>query len=239
MMADPYFSVPKSTYVQEEKRVLSSNILLHSRAVVEKQDFVSTGFLSYAEGDLIEIEMSEYKQFDLGEPVKLTIYSPEGMFILHSTIIAKDSGFIVVINPPENQKKFLGKRKNPRVNTDKSGWIHALHSIGNAENRKVLNQPISFIVNNISVSGIGFTLSEQVKLLAEEKVELEIDLHLKFPCVAEIVHSDASEAGLYYGASFVDLTLQKQNTLRAFILGIQIENLVSHKVVESAKRKFK
>ena len=49
------------------------DVLIDSRAVLGKDDFVATGVLTYAQGDIIEIELPEYDVFQLGDKVKMTV----------------------------------------------------------------------------------------------------------------------------------------------------------------------
>ena len=55
---------------------VSLGVFLHCRTVVEKQTqtYVTTGVITGVEGELFEIEVGDFQQFQLGEPVKLTIY---------------------------------------------------------------------------------------------------------------------------------------------------------------------
>ncbi|MWC30069.1 PilZ domain-containing protein [Paenibacillus sp. MMS18-CY102] len=102
------------------KEMISPKALVHSRTVVEKHDYVTTGISIYVEGDLLGIELNEYKRFELGDSVQMTFYSPAGIHRLQSTIIGKDEGSIAVIFPPR-AFQFVEKRESPRVDVTATG----------------------------------------------------------------------------------------------------------------------
>jgi c-di-GMP-binding flagellar brake protein YcgR len=198
-------------------------ILLQSKTVVEKQDYVSTGVLTYAEGDIIEVEMADFKVFPLGEKVKVTIYSPGGIYVFESNVVAKHQGSLMILNPPENQKKFAEKREHPRVQINESGFILSITDVRNNETKQ-LESPIELVVNNISVSGIGFTIQQMLELPKATKLEIEVNLGFPLQCTAEIIRREKTEAGVYYGAQFPDLKGEKLNSLRAYVLKTQVES---------------
>lgn len=99
---------------KKDKVMIAPKALVHSRTIVEKQDYVTTGISTYVEGELLGIDLNEYKRFELGDSVQLTFYSPAGIHRLQSTIIAKDEGSIAVIFPPR-AFQFVEKRESPRV----------------------------------------------------------------------------------------------------------------------------
>ena len=92
-MAEDRTTKNKDTGFKETQEP-NMSILVHCRTVVEKKDYVSTGILTYAEGDMVEVEIGDYQLFDLGTIVKLTIYTPAGIFMFNTTVIAKDEGFL-------------------------------------------------------------------------------------------------------------------------------------------------
>ncbi|MBP1153225.1 MULTISPECIES: PilZ domain-containing protein [unclassified Paenibacillus] len=212
-------------------------ILLQSRTVVEKKDFVSTGILSYAEGDIIEIEMSEFKAFELGDKVKLTVYSPGGIYVFESTIVAKDHGALMVINPPHNQSRFAEKREHPRVKVNQSGVIVSIKEAEGIE--RLLQSKVELTVQNLSISGLGFTVLEYMDLDTNSTVSLALDLGFTLQCTTEIIRSETTVEGYYYGARYVDLTPEKANSLRAFILKMQVESHYTLKKEEMQKSNFK
>lgn len=225
--------VSKKPEFTEVINVPSSSVLMHCRTVVEKKDFVSTGLLTVVEGDMLEIEIGDYQRFDLGDSVKVTIYTPAGIYLFNSTIIAKDVGLLMVINPPENQRKFHDKRQYPRVEVSGNGMLSVAD-----HDHELAEIPIELQVKNISVSGIGFMVSNEIKLPENTLVSLELNLGTQIDCTAEIVRSESSELGIFYGAKYVSLPDHKVNSLRAYILKAQVESHSSRKVVEGQKRRI-
>jgi c-di-GMP-binding flagellar brake protein YcgR len=223
-------------FTQEAYRS-TSGILLNSRTVVEKKEFVSTGILTYAEGDIVEIEMSEYKAFDLGDVVKLTVYSPGGIYTFQSTVVAKDDGALMVINPPHNQKRFAEKRENPRVSVSHNGQLLAVHH-GNGQEEE-LPEELLLDIRNVSVSGLGFYLQSEVKLDTSMTAEVKLDFGFEVDCKLEIIRSEPGETGVYYGARYVDMPFEKANALRAFVLKKQVEQHFSAKESTKGRRIFK
>ncbi|MEK8133100.1 PilZ domain-containing protein [Paenibacillus filicis] len=215
----------------------TSGILLNSRTVVEKKEFVSTGILTYAEGDIVEIEMSDYKAFDLGDVVKLTVYSPGGVYTFHSTVVAKDHGALMVINPPQNQKRFAEKRENPRVAVEHNGQLLAIRHEDGKEQE--LEEELSLDIRNVSVSGVGFILQSNLKLDTMTTAEVKLDLGFEVSCQLQIIRSEPGESGVYYGARYMDMPFEKANSLRAFVLKKQVEQHFSSKESTRSRRFFK
>ncbi|OPA74369.1 hypothetical protein BVG16_24675 [Paenibacillus selenitireducens] len=213
----------------KEREYASLTAILDCRTVVERKDFVSTGVLTHAEGDLIEIEIAEYDHFQLGEAVKMTIYSPVGIHIIQSTVIAKYEGAILIIHPPNNLSKFEDKRKYPRIASNKGGHIHTLvHELAPVP----LEDPIFFNLKNISVEGLGFTLFEERTFQVHTKLQAELDLGFLFPCTFRIVRSSESGEGMFYGAELLNVSEEYLRNLRAYILKQQIENHYERKSKE-------
>src|SRR5665647_1271585 len=186
-----------------EKQEPNMSILVHCRTVVEKKDYVSTGVLAYAEGDMVEVEIGDYQLFDLGDIVKLTIYTPEGIFMFNTTVIAKDAGFLILINPQENRRKFSEKRKEMRMEVERQGALYGHCPPGSLE-KKIFAQAIVIAVNNISQTGIGFIMQSNFKLSLGERIEIEIDIGVKLICMAEVKRLDESDTGALYGAEIIE-----------------------------------
>lgn len=216
----------------------SSGILIDSRTVVEKEDFVSTGILTFAQGDIIEIEINEHKLFLLGDIVKLTIYSIGGIYTVKTTIVAKGEGAIIVLNPPENQKQFLGKREHPRVDTNNSGMIRARLQSDEYDSY-IYEEPIQIKVENISINGMGLILEEGQ---AEEginvgcQMKVEINLGFEVECIIEVVQKRNSEEGFYYGVKIMELPEEKKNPLRSFILKLQVEQRFENRSIQDKSK---
>lgn len=230
-------SIQKTTYT-ETKEKSSVKVLLHSRTMVEKKDFVSTGILTHIEGDIIEIEIPEYQVFSLGDEVKLTIYSPGGIFVFQSTVVAKDNGSVIVINPPQNQKRFLEKREHPRIDISHRG---RLVSVNGTPLEAEYGGSLEFIVNNVSLTGVGFSTMVNVGVQKFDTVEVEMDFDFKMVCKAEIIRIENQiETEYYFGAKLTEIPEDKQNSLRAFILRHQVKTYFgSKKKEETKKRVFK
>lgn len=219
-MNKPAFSGKQLDNAKEKYRG-SGTVMLNSRIAVEKEKFVSTGILTYVEGDILEIEMTEYKAFELGDAVKLTIYSPGGFNPIESTVVAKDQGAVMVLIPPQHQNRFAEKREHPRVEVNQKG---ALVSYRNQDGSwQEPERPIPLTVKNISLSGIGFIIEDPVELDRDALVQLHLDLGFSMCCHAEIIRMKPMEFGSYYGAHFAELAADKANSLRAFILKKQVE----------------
>lgn len=218
----------KRTVYTETVDLPPVSVLLNCRTVVEKTGFVSTGILTMAEGDLMEVEIGDYQRFDLGENVNLTIYTPAGMFRVQTSIIAKDPGFLMVINPPENQRKFSEKREFPRVDVIRQGRLLSRE------------EPASIEMKNISLGGIGFAAHEELGLQVHGEAEVELDLGFPLTCTVQIVRTENSPEGMpIYGARYIRFQEEKYNPLRAFILRAQIETHTRRKAETSRKRTFK
>jgi hypothetical protein len=212
-----------------------SLILINSDTVVEKKDFVATGVLTYVMGDIIEIEIPQFEVFQLGDKVKLTIYSQTGLFVFESTIVAKDKGALIVINPPENRKKFTEKREFPRVTVSGTGILHGMHDTIKNHKHK-FDDPIHFPLHNISMSGVGFTLSPELLLSSDARLEVELNLGFPIPCVTQIVRKEKHATGIYYGAQYIEVPREKTTALRAYILKKQVETYFVKKREELHKK---
>lgn len=98
-------------------------MVLGSRTVVEKSDYVAAGTLRFMEGDLLEVELAEFKPFELGEPVRLTLYSQSGVYRMNTTVIAKAPGALALLFPHDKFRVLDEKRSSPRVPVDCGGWL--------------------------------------------------------------------------------------------------------------------
>lgn len=196
--------------------------IVDARTVVEKQDYVATGVLTYAEGDLLEIELTEYELYDLNDAVKITIYSPVGIHMIDTKIIAKYSGAIIVLHPPHEQARFEDKRRFPRILSDKTGSIQA---IKDAVKLQSFQPHIIFRLKDISMEGIGFTIAEaHQEFKLHTHLVAELDLNMNWSCGLRIVRTSRDEAGRFYGAELVHPSEEAKRQLRAYILKQQIEN---------------
>ncbi|MBD0384354.1 PilZ domain-containing protein [Paenibacillus sedimenti] len=204
-----------------------AEVLIGSKAVLDKHDFVSTGVLTYALGDIMEVELPQYDAFGLGDKVKMTIYSKSGLFVFETTVVAKDHGSVIVINPPDNRKKFTEKREFPRIDIQHDGLLHVLHDV-KKKNKHHFDNPVGISIKNISMNGVGFTIEDNsiVDKIVDKHVQLDVEMDLGFSmsCKTEIVRKEKSENGIYYGARYIEVAEMKTNALRAFILKNQVES---------------
>ncbi|UJF33294.1 PilZ domain-containing protein [Paenibacillus hexagrammi] len=198
-----------------------AEILIDSKAVLDKRDFVATGVITYVLGDIIEIELPQYNIFQLGDKIKVTIYTKSGLFVFDTSVVAKDHGSIIVINPPDNRKKFTEKREFPRIEIVKGGLLHGLHDIQRRKHQ--FERPVSINIKNISLSGVGFTVDDNIHLDTTAHLELELLLGFSISCLTEVVRRETQDTGIYYGARYINVPDAKTNALRAFILKNQVE----------------
>jgi c-di-GMP-binding flagellar brake protein YcgR len=220
------------------KEGYDAEVLMHCRAVVAKDDFVSTGILTYAQGDIMEIELPEYDVFQLGDKTKMTLYTKSGLFVFHSTVVAREPGSLIVINPPENRKKFSEKREFPRVDVKNVGYIIGFQNVTQKEQHQLEN-PIEISIKNISMNGIGFIINDNSMIdgILHKKcmLQVELDLGFEMPCRLEIIRKEKQEDGYYYGGSFESVPAEQSNALRGFILRNQIQTYFEQKRDEEFK----
>jgi hypothetical protein len=216
-----------------EKATFTEKALILSRTVVEKEGYVSTGVLSHIEGEMMEIEMTEFKSFDLGNPVDLTIYSPVGIHRLQSTVIGKAEGSIAVLFPPRALVGLEEKRETPRVEIGHNGTlkrtIYETRELKDGPETFEFTESVNLYVRNISCSGIGFIVSEGPRILVSEVVEATIMLGSEFHCSLEIMRSEFDGGQSFYGARFCELDAHRQRALRAFILREQVASYYRRK----------
>lgn len=226
---------PNGLYGSDRSSV-NSKVLIHSRTVVERKDYVSTGILMHSEGDLLEIEIAEYKDFQLGEPVKMTIYSPAGIHVLQTTVIGKYEGAIMVLHPPSHQLQFEDKRQSPRVDTKQTGSIHTVVLNGNV---RYYEEELPFALKNISLQGVGIVFGTENSFRIGTTLHGSLELGFPLPCELRVVREEYWEEGNYYGAEFIGLNQEHIRNLRAFILKQQIENHAKFRGERLKQREFK
>ncbi|OCT13207.1 hypothetical protein A8709_20230 [Paenibacillus pectinilyticus] len=221
------------------KEGYDAEVLINSRTVLAKDDFVSTGILTYAQGDIMEIELPEYDVFLLGDKVKVTMYTKSGLFVLDTTVVAKEPGSLIVINPPENRRKFSEKREFPRVEVKNLGQIMGFQNVQQKEQHQLEN-PIQISIKNISMNGLGFTINDNsmIDAILHKKclLQVELDLSFEMPCMLEIIRKEKLEDTYYYGAGFETIPMEQSNTLRGFILRNQIQTYFEQKRDEEFKK---
>ena len=204
------------------------SVLIDAKAVVEKKGFVSTGTLTYVAGELLEIEFPQYDQFMLGEKVKIMIYAKGGIYVFESTVLAKDSGALVVLNPPENRRKFQDKRQDPRVPVNEQARVLSLFEYARKVERK-FQEPLNIRLDNISLTGIGLLIDVDLPLQARNQLHLELDLGVQFECRTEIIHLQRHKNGFRCGTRIIELKDDHAQWLRSYILRSQIESYYREK----------
>lgn len=187
----------------------SDSSLVGCYAVVESNTDIATGKISYVEGEIFEVEFPQYKNFQSGDSIKVVIYSTEGTQRFTTTLVAKDTGSVILLTPPSILAAFIKKRKHPRVDIEVKGLIYT-------------SDPLEIYINNMGLGGIGF-FAPDMEIREEEIVFAKIKFEVPFFCAMKILHKKQTEQRLYYGAKFHELKKEQINSLRAFILKQQIE----------------
>lgn len=204
--------------------------VIESKTVLEKKQFVSTGILTYIEGDIVEVEISDWQVFFLGDSLKVTIYSPLGILTFESTIVAKDIGSVIILLPPEIQKRFMDKREHPRVEVSQTGTINTAFQTATRQKAIELSSPIQFVTTDISMGGIGFVLQiGEQDLHKFMHIEVEIELGFTLPSYLELIRKTPVEDGMFYGAKLIDTPQDKLISLRSFIMRAQVANYFKQK----------
>lgn len=217
--------------VTELKHHQKNAIAVGSKMSVEGKDYISTGTVSYIEGDLIEIELPHSKNYVPGESVKLTVYSVNGFLTLFTSVIARDIGYLVVLNPPENQR-LAQRRHFPRVDIARTGTLDSLRWSSDGENK--LGEPIPFELKNLSLGGLGFTLGADPGLRAMMIADATLDILGGLSCVIEVSRKSVSEEEIYIGARILNLEPESATMLRGYILRRQVELRAKQRIEEQA-----
>lgn len=197
------------------------DVLLYCRTVVETGDYVSTGVTTYAEGDLIEVELDEYERFELKEPVKVSVYSPVGLLVFRSSVIAVAEGSIVVMNSRQLAERFGDVRKYPRIQIHAPGSLFA-EAGSDAET-------LDITADNISLGGVGFKVFDDRDIASVCRLDLPLTERFRMTCQIEIVRKEEKDTHLYFGAKFHPLPNALTQSLRAFIMRRQVELYYAHK----------
>jgi Predicted glycosyltransferase len=226
----------RSAYVGPDKDMISLKMLLQCRTVVEKANFVSTGIMTRAEGELFEIELSEFELFELGENVKLTVYSPAGIQSFQSIVFAKYDGAIAVIQPPIISQRFQEKREFYRV--EAKGAVQVLRLVQNDGEVKLLSTPLEARLRDISIGGVGLVMPPYEEMSEVARIGAVIHLGFTFACDLEVVHRERRLDEIHYGFRMKVLDTEMLRPLRAFVLRHQVEQNIQSRSEESRKRSF-
>ena len=219
---------------QEKPNLAKYPIVPGSQISVEKDTdlYVSTGGVSFVEGDLLEITIPHARLYKVGEPVKLTVYSSKGFQTLNSSVIAVDDDVLTLLNPPDHQQ-LTSRRNYPRIKVDDTGRICSLRkSLDGAE---LLDEPRSFELLNLSLGGVGFSLNDAGGLLKGRIIDIEMDLiNGIVPCTAEIIRMQILEEGRFYiGAQIIGMEREHRNALRGYILRHQLDKRAKERKYEN------
>lgn len=211
----------KIAATDRDKELPPLNVLLHCRTVVEGKNFVTTGVMTHVEGELFEVEINEYEQFELGETVKLTVYSPVGIQTMPSIVFAKYEGAIALLQPTDVLKRFKERREHPRVEiTGNARIVHLLKDSGEVFEPDI---PIELEVHDISISGISFSGLDSPYFDSRSRLKATVEIGFDFDCELEIVRRERQEDRMYCGAMMQLLEPEKMRPLRALILRQQVE----------------
>ncbi len=217
-----------------DRDLLPLNVLLHCRTVVEGKNFVTTGVMTHVEGELFEVELPEFEQFELGETVKLTVYSPAGIQSMSSIVFAKYEGAIALLQPPELQKRFKERREHPRVEIDGNAMI--LRVLGDSGEEREIQSPESLTIHDISISGISFSGPDAPHFATKSRLKATIEIGISFDCELEIVRRERQENRMQCGAKMHVLEPEMLRPLRALILRQQVQKNANARRSLSKKR---
>ncbi len=206
---------------------VSLGVFLHCRTVVEKQTqtYVTTGVITGVEGELFEIEVGDFQQFQLGEPVKLTIYSPVGIKTFQSVVFARYHGAIAVIQPPALQMKFGDKREHVRIETAGTVVIAGLAD-GEGSFSGLAEEPLECPLRDISVGGVGFYVPDTLELAKGTRLQATIRVAFEFSCELVVIRRDRYEDRWICGARILLPDEETLRSLRAFILRQQVDKYI-------------
>jgi hypothetical protein len=215
-------------YEVDHSKVSYPDVLLQCRTVVEKQHYVATGLLTFAEGDVVEVELDEHGNFKLGEAIKITIYSAVGILVFHSTVIAKGTESILILNSREISNKFGEARQFPRVMVNGSATISGI--LGDNDRVIPLIEPdLNCKIDNISMGGIGLIFTKNEIFKSGIKLQMNIQLQFQFLCTVEIIRVEDADPFQYFGTKFVEFPNQIVNPLRSYILKQQLDSYYQNK----------
>jgi len=221
---------------ESDDDLLPLSVLQNCRTVVEKQHFVTTGVMTHVEGDLFEVELHEYELFELGETVKLTVYSPAGIQSTQSIVFAKYEGAIALLQPPEFQRRFKERREHARVQV--AGTARILHVRAESGEEVALERPHQLAIHDISLSGLGFTSVEAPYFARGMRLEAQVDIGFGFGCRLQIIRRERQENLFVCGAKMELTDSAMLRPLRAVILRHQVEKHAELRRESGKKRPF-
>lgn len=212
---------PMRSGIVEDKELPPLNVLLHCRTVIESSNFVTTGVMTNVEGELFEVELNDFEQFDLGESVKMTVYSPAGLQTFQSMVFAKYEGAVALILPPNTQKRFKERREHPRVTVSGNAQIYLATSESGEE--IPLETPLELKVIDISLNGIGVMGPDAPHISQKMRLKANVEIGLGFDCELEVVRRERQDDNVIFGAKMKLIQPDMLRPLRALILRHQVE----------------
>lgn len=207
--------------VVEDRDLPPLNVLLHCRTVIESANFVTTGVMTNVEGELFEVELHDFEQFELGESVKMTVYSPAGLHTFQSMVFAKYEGAIALLLPPNTQKRFKERREHPRVSV--TGNAQVYFAVSESGEEIPLESPLELTVHDISLSGIGISGPDAPQINRNMRLKANVEIGLGFDCELEVIRRERQEDTVILGAKMRLIEPEKLRPLRALILRQQVE----------------
>ncbi|KRE49531.1 flagellar brake protein [Paenibacillus sp. Soil522] len=199
--------------------LLNEDSLVGCFVTLEGTKNLHSGKVSFAEGEVFEIEFPQSKYFAPGDVVKVTIYTPEGMFFFDTSVIAQGFKELFLLFPSDIYSQFLKRRKFPRLKVTISGTIHLINDDGNSDQKSQQELPVE--IHDISQGGIGF--SSNLPIPTNSLLSIIIQLDTPISCILEVVHKREHKDSKFFGCDFKDLSPNQMIALRSWILRKQIE----------------
>jgi len=209
---------------------LALGVLLNCKSVVEKvnQNYVSTGIITGVEGELFEVELSDFERFQLGDAIKVTIYSPAGIQTFQSVVFAKYHGAIAIFQPPALAMKFGDKREHVRVDTDGTALVTVAQPAVAAGGRHPAD-PVEVRIKDISVAGLGFFAPNLPFFIEGARFNATIKIDFEFACDLVIVRREWQSENWLCGARLMLEDQEALRQLRAFILRQQVDRYIKRR----------
>jgi len=215
----------------DDNRKLRANDLVGCRIVLElvKDHHTNTGIVNFIQGDLIEVEMemSQHEIYKLGSLVKCTLYSGMGIRVFHTSIVAKTSEAVMILNHPVILEMLHEKREYYRVEVNEKGVIRAVRGAGDKQDIP-LKKPVDIRIADISQGGIRFQYEDasESSITENDIVHTQIELVQSLECTLQVVRKDTGDGeggAVTLGAKFVHINDTYLNSIRAYVLRKQIE----------------
>jgi hypothetical protein len=203
---------------------LSESALVGRKATIEA-DNVITGTITYIEGDIFEVEITNINSLKSGNTVKVVIYSPGGILCFRTTVVGKDKGNIILLIPPNMQRLLIRQRQYPRVEVNGKGIIYSMVNLIN--NTKIYGPWPELLINNISLGGAGFTSIIPLHVKSQLYIEFILDTNYIFNL--EILHCVEMNGAFNCGGMIRNFPREQLNSYHALILKKQIEKRLEYK----------